>query len=87
MFSCFLLFLLLQKSDRVDELKEWVERHKFHVQKLEVSGQSPSLDRFSTRVAVTMYNILIGRAEHEHTFWNLACQQEPYSYVVYVVHT
>ena len=61
----------------MDELKEWVERHKFHVQKLEVSGQPVRLDRFSIKV-VNIFNGCIGRVEQERVFWNLACQQEPY---------
>ena len=30
------LWCLLQRADRVEELQHWVERHKFHIQKLEV---------------------------------------------------
>ena len=30
----------MQKQDRVEELQGWVDRHKFHIQKLEVSHQS-----------------------------------------------
>ena len=29
----------MQKQDRVEELQGWVDRHKFHIQKLEVSHQ------------------------------------------------
>ena len=34
----FTLHTYVQKQDRVDELQEWTDRHKYHVQKLEVSS-------------------------------------------------
>ena len=39
-----LLVSVMQKQDRVDELQGWVERHKYHVQKLEVSRLRDNLE-------------------------------------------
>ena len=35
--SCYPPLPTLQRQDRVDELADWVERHRFHIKKLEVS--------------------------------------------------
>ena len=47
--------LLFQKVDRVGELQNWVERHKFHIQKLEVILGLP--------VVCSLYDLVLPGAE------------------------
>lgn len=35
-FHCGFCFLSVQRQDRVEELQRWIDRHQFHVGKLEV---------------------------------------------------
>ena len=52
----------MQKQDRVEELQGWVDRHKFHIQKLEVSYQY----RMS-RLQVDQFNLFGDRCGNEIT--------------------